>query len=679
MAMMNIDSVTAHLSKMSPQQLQQFASMHMDDPIMLAAAKFVSNQQTKMQQSQQPQQGMPPKVNEQTVQSMAPQQQMPQQAPQQQMPPQAQGLPEESGIAQLPAQNMQGMAEGGIVAFAGGGGPKKDAFAEALELEGVTDPTQIAFLRSIYSQESSSGKKTTTSNRGAVGGMQVLPGTFKQVAPELDINKPVDNIRGGVRYALQGLQAAKGDPALAGAYYYGGPGGMAKAMQGVAVSDPKNPQAPTTLGYGKDIAARMTALMPMGSAQAEPPAPTPTPTPSAVNQIPGDPYQTPAAQDSSTFFGRAADYIGVPEEYQRNISNTLNALGGWTAPVAAAGRVGAASKALEPTAEAIAKAAQLKKIATTPRIAAPAKAGLEALDEAAKATLAQAQAARQARGLAQDVGAARGAEQSVEAAAKSAQVARGVEQSMAAKNAATAAKVQQAALAAKNASAIQAANAMTGGSEPEGIESLLPSGTQENRDFMRRAEHTAPAVPPELPKEAKKEVIATAKQNVPEGTDTKGFTNDDWLNLGFGLLAGKSQYAMQNLGEAGIATLAAKQARTKTALEARKAEADITQSGAMGKYYESMAAQDKTPAEIKLVEKYASDPKFAAAMDAMAGAKRAPQTEAKLMELWSNNLMLQQKYPDVNDYLRMMQSASAGDAVPNVVSGNVAAGQVRAP
>ena len=120
MSMMNIDSVTAHLSKMSPQQLQQFASMHMDDPIMLAAAKFVSNQQTKMQQSQQPAPGTPPKVNEQTVASIAPQQ-MPQQQmqPQQQMPPQAQGLPEDSGIAQLPARNMQGMAEGGIVAFAG--------------------------------------------------------------------------------------------------------------------------------------------------------------------------------------------------------------------------------------------------------------------------------------------------------------------------------------------------------------------------------------------------------------------------------------------------------------------------------------------------------------------------------------------------------------------------------
>jgi hypothetical protein len=168
--MMNIDSVTAHLSKMSPQQLQQFASMHMDDPIMLAAAKFVSNQQTKMQQSQQPAPGTPPKVNEQTVASIAPQQmpqqQMPQQQmqpqaqqPQQQMPPQAQGLPEDSGIAQLPARNMQGMAEGGIVAFAGNDGSLVEDpqmsfgdIVQSLMSRGVDRPSATDLARKYITQ-----------------------------------------------------------------------------------------------------------------------------------------------------------------------------------------------------------------------------------------------------------------------------------------------------------------------------------------------------------------------------------------------------------------------------------------------------------------------------------------------------------------------------------------------
>jgi hypothetical protein len=55
---------------------------------------------------------------------MPPQQQMPQGQPQ--MPPQQaqQRLPEDSGIGQLPAQNMQGMADGGIVGYAEGGVPR---------------------------------------------------------------------------------------------------------------------------------------------------------------------------------------------------------------------------------------------------------------------------------------------------------------------------------------------------------------------------------------------------------------------------------------------------------------------------------------------------------------------------------------------------------------------------
>jgi len=60
-----------------------------------------------------------PKVVDQEIAQMA----APQMPPQQQMPPQMaqQQLPENIGIGQLPAQNMQGMADGGIVGYADGG------------------------------------------------------------------------------------------------------------------------------------------------------------------------------------------------------------------------------------------------------------------------------------------------------------------------------------------------------------------------------------------------------------------------------------------------------------------------------------------------------------------------------------------------------------------------------
>ena len=133
----------------------------------------------------------------------------------------------------------------------------KDLFEEALAAEGITG--QLADVaRSIYKQESSSGKNTKTSNAGAVGGMQILPGTFASVADKgWDINDPMMNARAGIRYIKQMDKLAGGDPALIAAGYYGGPGGLQKAKQGIAVSDPRNPKAPNTLQYGQQVAARL--------------------------------------------------------------------------------------------------------------------------------------------------------------------------------------------------------------------------------------------------------------------------------------------------------------------------------------------------------------------------------------------------------------------------------------
>ena len=133
----------------------------------------------------------------------------------------------------------------------------KDLFEEALAAEGITG--QLAEVaRSIYKQESGGGNNTKTSNAGAVGGMQILPTTFASVADKgWDINDPMMNARAGIRYIKQMDKLAGGDPALIAAGYYGGPGGLQKAKQGIAVSDPRNPNAPNTLQYGQQVAARL--------------------------------------------------------------------------------------------------------------------------------------------------------------------------------------------------------------------------------------------------------------------------------------------------------------------------------------------------------------------------------------------------------------------------------------
>lgn len=142
-------------------------------------------------------------------------------------------------------------------------------FDIALQQEGISGP--IADLaRSIYMQESGGGRNTATSNAGAVGGMQIIPATFARMADQgWNINDPVHNARAGLRYVSKLHDLAGGDPALTAAGYYGGEGAIAKARQGVAVSDPRNPNAPNTLQYGQQVANRLASAT---MSDANPPA-----------------------------------------------------------------------------------------------------------------------------------------------------------------------------------------------------------------------------------------------------------------------------------------------------------------------------------------------------------------------------------------------------------------------
>ena len=136
------DQMIADLIRMSPAQRAQFAQEHMDDPISLSAAKYVDNQiKSQAQKMIQPQGPMPP-VNQSVAQSIGapmpstqpmmgmgnPAQQpinpMQQQNEARLQPPgqaaaQANELPEDSGIARLPAK--MNFADGGIVGYADGG------------------------------------------------------------------------------------------------------------------------------------------------------------------------------------------------------------------------------------------------------------------------------------------------------------------------------------------------------------------------------------------------------------------------------------------------------------------------------------------------------------------------------------------------------------------------------
>jgi hypothetical protein len=107
--MIDVNKITSTLAKLPDQQLQQYAQMHKSDPYIMALAMSESNRRKEMRAAGQGMQGMQeqPKVVDQMVAEMAPQQ-----------------LPEEMGIGQLPAGEMN-FAGGGIVAFADGGGVER--------------------------------------------------------------------------------------------------------------------------------------------------------------------------------------------------------------------------------------------------------------------------------------------------------------------------------------------------------------------------------------------------------------------------------------------------------------------------------------------------------------------------------------------------------------------------
>lgn len=104
--MLNVNQITSQLAKMPDNALQQYATMHKADPYMLALTIAESNRRKEMRTAAQGAQGaLPqPKVADQAIAGMSPQQ-----------------LPENVGIGALPADNMKGMAGGGIVAFEVGG------------------------------------------------------------------------------------------------------------------------------------------------------------------------------------------------------------------------------------------------------------------------------------------------------------------------------------------------------------------------------------------------------------------------------------------------------------------------------------------------------------------------------------------------------------------------------
>jgi hypothetical protein len=127
MAGINVNQITSMLAKLQPDSaLQNYAQMHKNDPYIVSLVMSESNRRKELR-AVEPSIGEQPKVVDQEIAQIA-----------------QQRLPEDQGIGQIPAGNMD-FAGGGIIAFADGGDVERYAPG------GVTKagPEFIRFLQNM--------------------------------------------------------------------------------------------------------------------------------------------------------------------------------------------------------------------------------------------------------------------------------------------------------------------------------------------------------------------------------------------------------------------------------------------------------------------------------------------------------------------------------------------------
>lgn len=127
--------------------------------------------------------------------------------------------------------------------------------------------------------------------------------------------------------------------------------------------------------------------------------------------------------------------------------------------------------------------------------------------------------------------------------------------------------------------------------------------------------------------------------NFTENTPTKGGRdwNDFLLNMGLGLLAGKSPYALQNVGEAGLGALRQEQEAKMQGLKERQVAAEERKAASEEAYQKALGAHYGVTPEIQLVQAM-RDPEFAKQYQSLVSAKAAPATTKDLIDSYMKTL-----------------------------------------
>jgi Transglycosylase SLT domain len=156
----------------------------------------------------------------------------------------------------------QGELAGTQMAKDAGEDALKTGKSEAMDIM-ATRPMQFSgssddVWKSIFQQESSSGKDLRTSSTGAMGPGQIMPNTFKQWAkPGEDIRNYDDNVAVSKRIVESYHKQFGGDPARIATAYFSGPGNVAPAGSSTPWKVNKSDGRTSTSEYVQQVIGRM--------------------------------------------------------------------------------------------------------------------------------------------------------------------------------------------------------------------------------------------------------------------------------------------------------------------------------------------------------------------------------------------------------------------------------------
>jgi len=124
------------------------------------------------------------------------------------------------------------------------------------------DHPVVQLANTINAQESGGNANIHNSVDGAVGGMQVMPATFKEVMPGGNIKDPLDNATAGLGYLIKHWTDTGGDPMATAMRYHGGSQGDSRpnVKDGLGVSNKR---------YGEEVLARLRRNQPDEKAKKE--------------------------------------------------------------------------------------------------------------------------------------------------------------------------------------------------------------------------------------------------------------------------------------------------------------------------------------------------------------------------------------------------------------------------